>query len=110
MPINPKDPEDSAGYLYSWLCVNNARFIEEREHYYRPLQETIVYQLWQTLEGEYIIREATCRRDGGRPTEQEAGAGSVEDFREYVRADIEYLRWLASPEGQTEEAHLQRLG
>jgi hypothetical protein len=102
MGINPKDPEDSAGRIYSWLVASGARFIEEREHYYQPLKETIVYQLWQTVEGEFVIREATYPADGAKPTESEACAESVEDFRQYVQSDIEYYRWLASPEGQAE--------
>ena len=95
MPINSKDPDDSAGRLFSWLCVNNACLIEEHEHYYRPHEELIVYQLWQTLDGEYIVREATWHPDGGRPLEQRREADSVEDFRENVWAEIEDI--LARP-------------
>jgi hypothetical protein len=109
MPINPKDPEDSAGYLYNWLVVNNARLIEEREYYFRPLKEDIVYQLWQLPDGEYSVREATHCDGCFRPTEMESHADSVEDFREYVRADIEYLRWLQSPAGEEELEHLLAL-
>lgn len=32
---NPKDPENSAGRLYSWLCVNEARLIGEEQYYDR---------------------------------------------------------------------------
>jgi hypothetical protein len=108
MPINPKDPENSAGCLYSWLIVNKARYLEEREHYFRPLACLIVYQLWQLPDGEYTIREASYYNDG-KPVESAAGADSLDDFRQYVSADIAYYRWLTSPAGSEELAHLLEL-
>jgi hypothetical protein len=108
MPINPKDPEDSAGHMYNWLVVNQAQFIKEREYYFPPLACCTVYQLWQLSDGEYTVREASYYSNG-KPVESEAGVDSINDFRQYVRDDIAYYHWLQSPGGEAELAHLLEL-
>ena len=84
---DPKDFDNLAGWLFSWLQENGASLIDSEEYYDRS-DRLWSYEAWQLPDGELVGRLAIWY-GGVRPDETRLHCDSLADFRQYVREEIQ---------------------